>query len=502
MKRILPLFLMPAIFAVQPVFSQSGTLDTTFGTNGVTATFFGGQPNVLWGMQLQADNKIVAVGDYASNSTGNKFTVARYLGDGTLDDTFGTDGLVVSLYGAKCGAKSVAIQEDGKIIVAGYTSDQDNNSGNVRQMLIRYTADGDIDTSFATDGVFTAVLDGDTANVVRLQSDGKILVGAGNSTGGNQFIFRLLENGTLDTTFGDAGYVVTGFSVEDIILANNGTIYAASYHAVSKIDTNGVIDTAFGNNGLAIVSPGVGDIRDYGGFAFFEDGSFLVSGGVRDTRYVAFLIKYNPDGTKDTDFGNNGVILNYPADGEQDFGENVFIKYDKIFWTSNIGPATNYDFNLRVLELDGTPNTSFGTNGSVRLPIGEGHDYLRAALFQPDGKIVMGGRTWLGGFTLIRLNTEESLGVNQPIFAENGFAVYPNPVNSASVLAVNLQNNDVLTIKLYDVRGMLVKTVAENQNFTSGQSQLPLSLNGLGQGIYFLTVANQQGKTNTIKIIN
>jgi hypothetical protein len=168
------------------------------------------------------------------------------------------------------------------------------------------------------------------------------------------------------------------------------------------------------------------------------------------------------------------------------------------------GPQTNYNVIIAAYDLNGVPDTAFGTNGATAFHFGvtTGTDYPHSMIMQPDGKLIVGGDGNSGGFSMARLNTEESLGVNQPIFAENGFAIYPNPVNSASVLAVNLQNNDVLTIKLYDVRGMLVKTVAENQNFTSGQSQLPLSLNGLGQGIYFLTVANQQGKTNTIKIIN
>jgi uncharacterized delta-60 repeat protein len=502
MKRILPLFLVSAIFAVQPAFSQAGTFDATFGTNGMVVTNFGGA-NSLNDLTLQSDGKIVAAGDRNFGGLVNKFLVARYLPDGSVDTSFGNSGAVETLYGAKSSAQAVTVQPDGKIVTVGYTSDQDNNFGNFDLMVVRYTSDGSL--------VTLPMLGGDMANAVAIQPDGKIVVGGTKS--GNFILMRLMPDGTLDTSFKEVGYVVDDLYGYDEIftikLLDNDQILVAgragnNIFTLSKYNPSGTVDTTFGNNGVVKATNivGIGILHN---MATTANGDIIVAGAaMATTKYNGVLAKFTANGSPVAGFGTNGVLLYDLGASLSSFALDLVIKNDNMYVSYSSGPQTNYNVIVAAYDLNGVPDTAFGTNGATAFHFGvtTGTDYPHSMIMQPDGKLIVGGDGNSGGFSMARLNTEESLGVNQPIFAENGFAIYPNPVNSASVLAVNLQNNDVLTIKLYDVRGMLVKTVAENQNFTPGQSQLPLSLNGLGQGIYFLTVANQQGKTNTIKIIN
>ena len=198
-----------AVIEGQPVFAiarftSSGILDATFGTSGIVTTAIGAAAKIE-SMVLQADGKIVVAGWAVLNGLA-AFTVARYNTDGTLDSTFGTAGIVAgNISGFFERAFSVALQSDGKIVVAGAAA------GNFQ--TVRYNTDGSFDTGFGTGGAVVTNIIGnsrDVAHAVQIQADGKILVG-GTTTINNENFFamaRYNSNGTLDTTFNNTGRVV------------------------------------------------------------------------------------------------------------------------------------------------------------------------------------------------------------------------------------------------------------------------------------------------------
>ena len=157
--------------------STAGDLDTTFGSAGkVTANVVSGSSDIGYAVAAQSDGKIVVAG----SSNGNIF-VARYLSDGSLDPTFGTNGIVTTDLGGTDYAYGVAIQSDGKIVVAGQTGTD--------FALVRYNTDGSLDTTFGSNGWTTTDFGGtDCAYGVAMQSDGKIVV-AGCS--GSSFALRV-----------------------------------------------------------------------------------------------------------------------------------------------------------------------------------------------------------------------------------------------------------------------------------------------------------------------
>ena len=164
-------------------YNADGSLDATFGTGGKKRTPIGSGSDVAWSVALQSDGKIVLAG-YSSNGTGSDFAVVRYNSDGSLDTTFDSDGILTSDLGTNEEARSVVLQSDGKIVAAGYSYNGSNNDFAV----VRYKADGSLDATFGTGGYKTTPIgSGDElATSVVLQSDGKIVVAGYSNNGSNR----------------------------------------------------------------------------------------------------------------------------------------------------------------------------------------------------------------------------------------------------------------------------------------------------------------------------
>jgi uncharacterized delta-60 repeat protein len=198
-------------------YNADGTLDTSFGGDGRVTTDFTRTEDAAWGVAIQADGKIVAAGDAGLRTGNSRFAVARYNADGTLDTSFGGDGKVTTQFTRKDDpVSSLVIQVDGKIVVAGGAS---HNGTNPNFALARYNADGTLDASFGGDGKVTSDFGGrrDYANAVAVQADGKLLEGGitrfSRTAGRSRFaLVRYNADGTLDTGFSSDGRVTTDFT--------------------------------------------------------------------------------------------------------------------------------------------------------------------------------------------------------------------------------------------------------------------------------------------------
>ena len=287
---------------------SAGDLDLTFGDGGLVTTDIGAFPSSDFAYDLaavQADGKIVVAGTtyVTGSSTDSDFAVARYNSDGSLDTSFGTGGRVVTdLFRYQSGdnwpsddqAQAVAIQTDGKILVAGY-SYQVTYQGTQGWdfAIVRYNSDGTLDTSFGVGGTATADLGSvnDYAYGIAVDAAGKLVL-AGCS--GHDFgVARFNSDGSLDTDFDDDGRVIT--------------------------DVTGGSDDA---NGLAIQA----------------DGKIVVAG------------------------------------------------------RSYRGDVTGYDFALARYNIDGSLDTSFGTDGKVTTDFAGGSDEVTGVAIQGDGQIVVAGK--------------------------------------------------------------------------------------------------------------
>ena len=231
-------------------YDANGTLDTAFDGDGKVSTSVTPQTNVGKSAILLPDGAIIAAG-YGQTESGFDFALIKYNTDGSLDPAFGIDGKVITDYGNQsCSAQAVSIQADGKIVVAGST----DNGTTTDFAISRYNPDGSFDTTLGGDGrVTTAVLSGTSiARAVMIQPDGKIVVAGYSNTGSNNdfAVVRYNADGSLDSSFDADGKVTTAVSSSDdlayaVAVQPDGKIIVAGEARGSSNQDFGVIRYKF-----------------------------------------------------------------------------------------------------------------------------------------------------------------------------------------------------------------------------------------------------------------
>jgi uncharacterized delta-60 repeat protein len=512
MKRKITLFrLLPLIVAFgSPVasFSQTGSLDLTFDTDGKVITSVGpsNQSDDARSVAIQSDGKIIVAGNTYLGGSDYDFAVVRYNADGTLDTGFDSDGKVTTPVNGNNEDKafSVAIQDDGKIVLAGYTFDGAAYSF----ALVRYNTDGSLDTGFDSDGIVITTITGiiDIAYSVAIQGDGKI-VAAGYSyiVGANDFaVVRYNSNGSLDTSFDTDGIVTTavGTSVDmaysvaiqgdgKIVVAGNSLIFGNDYDfSVVRYNSNGSLDTSFDTDGKTI-TPIFGTNEDKANSMILQSDGKIVLGGytANNSVYQCALTRYNTDGSLDTGFDSDGIAITIIGN-QIDVINSVLVQNDgKIVAAGYSFYGSANDFALLRYNSDGSLDTSFDTDGRVRTEVSSTVDIGYSAAIQSNGQIVVAGQSLESGpnydFAVVRYNGG-FLGLDSIEKHNMEISVYPNPTTGA----INIDAKDLTHISVTDINGveLLVKEIY-------GSTQIDLS--NIAHGIYFIRTSEGQ----TVKFI-
>ena len=231
-----------------------GVLDRNFGAGGRASSAPGSD---LTAIALQRDGKIVVAGSTdvpALEQT--HFLVARFTSRGRLDRAFGSGGSTITTLGSASGAKDVAIQRDGRIVVAG--SVHARGAVSAQLGVVRLLANGRIDTTFGTNGTVLTNFALNSEPSLALQPDGKIVAACGLSDLRRFGIARYLPDGCLDPTFGEGGKVRTRFRersvARDVAVTRAGKILVAGSvggdFALARYKGDGSLDTTFGIGGL------------------------------------------------------------------------------------------------------------------------------------------------------------------------------------------------------------------------------------------------------------
>lgn len=419
-------------------YNSDGSLDSSFDFDGqafvpINDTF------LCVAIAIQADGNIVVAGDRFGGPL-RGFSAARFNSDGSMDASFGGNGRVVTDMGTTIyRATSIAVQADGKIIVGGniFTGESTDFA------LIRYTADGSLDTSFDGDGRVTTSVgtgsDFDTLNGLGLQSDGKII-----ATGSSDSEFALVRyntNGSLDTTFDGDGKVKTGVGTssvantvmpqaDDKILAGGtADVGGISVFAVVRYNTDGSLDTSFDDDGRVTTQVGnrSGYIQD---LAIQPDAKIVVAGysseTLNDTSFAA--ARYNPNGSLDTSFDNDGKVVTNFENNSASLA--LLLQSDgKIVTTGSTGESVSgvgyYKFALARYNPNGSLDSGFDGDGKVVSGIGFWYSTAKATAIQPDGKIVVVGDSFNGAnrdFSVVRYTPD---GLLDPTFGGDGRVITP-----------------------------------------------------------------------------
>jgi uncharacterized delta-60 repeat protein len=285
-------------------YDSAGALDTTFGAGAgyVTTDFGSSAHDRAYAMAVQSDGKIVVAGETRRTDGASDMALARYNADGSLDTGFGTSGKATLAFAQTSTIYDVALQSDGKIVVAGYVRVLESD-GIYRShfALARFLSGGTLDTGFGSgNGWVISGLGGlfeSRAHALAIQpGDGRIVAGGYANRGSNQDDFALARfepNGSPDTSFGGVGYVFTdiygrGNQIQDIALTVDGIVAVGQgvsalggQHfdmAVARYDLNGALVTSFGS-GSGFVVPVTGTYNgEATGAALQRDGKIVVVG--------------------------------------------------------------------------------------------------------------------------------------------------------------------------------------------------------------------------------
>ena len=349
----------------------AGSLDTSFDGDGKVVTPVGNSFDTGYSVAIQADGRIVVAGT-SNNGSNDDFAVVRYNANGTLDTSFDGDGKAITAVGSgHDSAYSVAIQTDGRIVVVGSTV----NGSTVDIAVVRYNTNGTLDTSFDGDGKAITPIGSSSVDIafsVAIQTDGR-LVAAGSSRTGSQ---------------GDI--------------------------AVVRYNTNGTLDTSFDGDGKVTTS--IGPSEDIARSVEIQtDGRIVVAGNSFDGPDPDFaLVRYNTDGSLDTSFDGDGKVIT-PVGSDKSVAYSVAIQTDGRIvaagCTGCISEAGD-DFAVVRYNTDGTLDTSFDGDGTVITQVGSGSDQAYSIAAQTDGRLVVAGYSYSGStedFAVVRYNTNGAL---------------------------------------------------------------------------------------------
>jgi uncharacterized delta-60 repeat protein len=376
-----------------------GTLDKSYGTDGYSDPVKAMQSRIV----RAADGKILLVG--VNVAAGQNFVIGRYDENGSLDASFGNKGVrIIPIWAQHSELKSIALQNDGKIVFAG----RQTHTGKMQGFVMRLLPDGTPDMSFANAGLLK--VDGPGVTVVSsIALNGtSIVVGASSDFGSHSdfLVMQYLEDGTPDPGFGTSGISKIDIGntdfLEAVAVQSDGKIVAAGTvgemswqrpnFTLVRLLPNGKLDGSFHETGITSVDvdPGNHLLRT---LDIDAAGQITVSGIIQRFGHAFAFARFSGDGSLDKSFGEGGKKL-------LDFGQvggdlnGGILKGDGSF--VGIGfyfpysvPNSTLDFMLIHLNADGHPNSQFGNNGMLTGFI----PGKLAGLYQPklfsDGKVIV-----------------------------------------------------------------------------------------------------------------
>ncbi|MEL6750483.1 MAG: tandem-95 repeat protein, partial [Pseudomonadota bacterium] len=349
------------------LFNADGSVDTTFGGNGTGFVSYSVSPGDSFGydMILQADGKILLTGEAAGGPGGVDSVTARINADGTIDTTFGTNGVATTDIGSIDEIRQIALQADGKILQAGKT----NGPGSSDMVLMRYNTDGTLDTTFGANGIVATDIAGNNDDVtsITVQDDGRIVTVGHTGSGGtvDTVVARYNSDGSFDATFGNSGIVVLNVApardegmgvhiLEDgkLLITGQGRFSGSDEHVILRLNTDGSLDPSFGTGG--VVATGVfGNVAET---LVQPDGKIVLVESGLDFG----VTRYNADGSWDTTFGSAGDSLDAAASFTED-GAAQIIDSSVAISDSELdalnGGAGDYDGASLTLVRTGGANT-------------------------------------------------------------------------------------------------------------------------------------------------
>lgn len=452
-------------------YNADGTLDASFGDGGFVTTTLGYNWNAH-GMAVDGSGGIVVVGDADAN--GQEAAVAKYHADGSLDQSFGSGGIVTINFGGTISiARGVAIDSAGNVDIVGEVFHNPVATGGYQMVVARLKPDGSPDAAFdnnasaavasMTNTAVTPVRRAISGNAVTIDAAGNLVVAGlyASTTSGQALVARFTNSGTIDPTFNGTGYATASLGAfdaqatavaidgnQDIVIAGGAAAnqYQQSSIGLARFTPLGLPDASFGTGGQ-VTNVVAGNAA--GGLAIDSAGNILVAAQMRYSTFAA--LRYTPAGAPDSNFGTGG-------EADYSFGSSYTPKGAIGVALTSAGQVVLADqvqdsLNLQHLALarlndNGSVDNSFGSNqtGTVtsafQISVLNG---ARAMAIESDGKIVTAGSAWPSTGRMFSVSRYNADGTLDTTFGNGGSVdtdmtgTYPKYDNYANAIAVDAQ---------------------------------------------------------------
>ncbi len=513
MKKFLFTLSIATTLSTMVIAQKAGTLNPNFGTKGIVDFSPSNSFNELHSLIVQPDGKIISVG--RSRKNGNyRMYISRHLANGKLDNSFGTNGIKIlfPFFGYDNNVFDAKLLDDGKIVLCGYLFGGENNW---HTFLAKINPDGSYDESFGEDGYIKHVYEGITiTESLAIQDDGKIItVGYLTKDKDIAVVMRYTADGKRDNSFANNGLLELNIpdceksNAFDTDIQADGKIVVAgvginnttsSYDGfIARINTDGTIDNEFGNNGYLKADMGAGhdfivDVKIH------ESGKIFVGGHswVKNKpilKYNFCMLRINPDGTLDSDYGNNGVAsINHLEAGNycRDF---VVAKSGEVYAIADYKDDLQKIHNVPIFGItaDGHLNPNFGNEGISILSIeGNKEDKVQSIEFAKDSTLIIGGTTSpsYSNTDIILANyiaKQSTSGIESHKAISQSITVYPNPASEA----ISFNNNivqGIYDVEIYNTIGILIAKKRLNL------PQEKLNIENLAKGNYIIKLASKK----------
>jgi uncharacterized delta-60 repeat protein len=374
----------------------AGQLDTTFSGDGRVLANLAPGFDVAYGVAVQDDGKIVVAG--RAGGAGGRMFVARYQSSGALDPTFSGDGRAFVDFGpGNDFAQDVAITADDKIVIAGAARDF------AQVAVARFDTTGAPDTSFSGDGKLARNFDPADEGAYDVVVDGNgriVLVGFVRSGGFRLALMRFMPNGGVDTSFSGDGLVATDFGAGQdfgigLALQDDGKIVAAGI-----ADETGGARMALarylpgGRLDTSFSSDGRRTINTSPGYENLLSVAVQADGNivaVGQSNHRIGLVRVTPSGPLDPSFSGDGIQITNLAGSADEYATEVAIQPDGALVISGmVGGAGGRMLAGRYLT-NGSPDSSFAGDGFTHADFTARWDIAHGVALQADGNIVVAG---------------------------------------------------------------------------------------------------------------
>ncbi len=483
-----------------------GTLDSTFGTNGIRKTDYNFQHNISTASAIQDDGKIILAGHSFQSSTTYP-TFARYKPSGNLDPDF-CDGAGITGFVPPTGAEwihDMILQPDGKILAIGYFS---NNSHSIYDMIVmRLKSDGKLDGTFNNTGRIQIDFGPykSFGHALAIQDDGKIIAVGYLEVGINYVhcaLCRLNTDGTIDYNFGTNGLIILDLGYlhnytnnvaiqgDKILIGGLSYMYGgdSEYITLCRLNSDGSLDDSFGLDGITTIEidMNVWVLVSRGAMCLDDQDRILYGAFISDDQDDYFAIyRFLSDGNLDKSFGENGFTV---TDLEQNAAINaVTIQSDGKIIAGGFQGNSNFAM-VRYLE-NGEPDISFGTDSTGIVITNLPESAITSLKMSEEGKIIASGKAKnFGGnkdFVLARYHSGLNVGIETKDNVEINFSINPNPVADQAILSFSLKEAVRVRAEVINTFGSIVASITD-EYYPEGEYQLRWDGSGLPAGVYIV----------------